>query len=84
MLPTTFALMMAGDLQWEILDDGSVVIANCAELLSYAASKEKQLDAIQAFVSGTDTFICFMEKEWEGTACQLFTLEHQMCLHSTT
>ena len=30
MLPATFAMMMAGDLQWEILDDLSVVIANCA------------------------------------------------------
>ena len=47
---------MAGDLQRESVGDLSAVTANCALLLGYEAVKSKQMEAIQAFLSGRDTF----------------------------
>ena len=53
---TTFALI-ARDLQRESVGDLSAVTAKRTLLLGYEAVKDKQMEAIQAFVSGRDTFL---------------------------
>ena len=76
-LPAIYALMMAGNLQLENLDISSVVISDCALRLGYeAAVKERQMEAIQAFVSGRDTLYLFShtwiwKMKWEGSTSTL-------------